>query len=310
MALKPTCRIYAIIARDGRSAVVFRRGPSKRVLLLRWWLTSDTIERGQWFKGSIYPRASDLSPDGELLVYNAEKYNYRLPEQRWTAISRPPYLTALKIWFGGGRYWGGGIFEDQTTIDLDLSEKERRQGRGRANDGRLKIAPTGPTAGEGPLLIEHRRRTRDGWQLTSSDQPITWEMTSAGNVWARPNLPLVYERLCPDRRGALRAPTLRREVRDNDEWPSLDPPDIYTLVDPDGRTLRVLDRYDWADWQLTGDLLFGGAGCLYRLPHKHVDVTTAHGLDGAKRIADLTDLTFEEVVAPPEALEWPGPASR
>lgn len=305
MAAKPTCRIYPIIARDGRSAVVFRRGPSKRVLLLRWWLTSDTVERGQWFKGMLYPRASDLSPDGELLVYNAEKYNYRLPEKRWTAISRPPYLTALKIWFGGGRYWGGGIFEDQTTIDLDQSEQNRRQGEGRADSGRLKIAPTSPTAEKGPLLIDHRRRTRDGWQLTSSDLPITWETTKAGYEWARPNLPLVYERLRPNRRGAPRGPRLRHVISAWDDWPSLDPPEVYTLVDAQDRVLRSLDGCSWADWQSTGDLLVSIGGCLYRLSHKHVDDKAAHGLDGAKLVADLTDLTFEEVVAPPEALRWP-----
>ncbi len=33
---QPQCRIYAILARDGRSAVVFRRGPSRRVLVMRW----------------------------------------------------------------------------------------------------------------------------------------------------------------------------------------------------------------------------------------------------------------------------------
>lgn len=306
MAAKPTCRIYAIIARDGRSAVVFRRGRSKRVLLLRWWLTSDTIEHGQWFKGMLYPRASDLSPDGELLVYNAEKFNYRLPEKRWTAISRPPYLTALKIWFGGGRYWGGGIFEDQTTIDLDLQEKDRRQGEGRADHGRLKIAPTGPTAGKGALLIDHRRRTRDGWQLTSSDQPVTWEKTKVGNTWARPALPLVYEMPCPDRQRAIRAPKLRHEIQSWDEWPSLNQPDVYTLVDPVGHTLRSLESCSWADWQPTGDLLFAIGGCLYRLPHKHVAANASHALDGAKLVADLSDLTFEEVVAPPEALQWPG----
>lgn len=306
MASKPTCRIYAILARDGRSAVVFRRGPSKRVLLLRWWLTSDTIEHGQWLKGMLYPRASDLSPDGELLVYNAEKYNYRLTENRWTAISRPPYLTALKIWFGGWRDAGGGIFEDPTTIDLDLPERERRQGEGHAGYGRLKIAPTSPNAGKGSLLIEHRRRTRDGWQLTSSDQPVTWQTTKIGYVWARPVLPLVYERLCPDRRGALRAPRLRHEITQWDDWPNLDPPDVYALVDAQGRTLRALDRCSWADWQSTGDLLFAIAGSLYRLPHRHVDAEASHCLDGTKLVADLSTLTFEEVVAPPEAMRWPG----
>ncbi len=72
---EPACRVYAILARDGRSAVVFRRGPSRQVLVLRWWLGDDRIEPGQWLKGRIYERRCDLSPDGDLLIYFAAKWN-------------------------------------------------------------------------------------------------------------------------------------------------------------------------------------------------------------------------------------------
>ncbi len=54
--------LYAILARDARTGVVFRRGPSRQVQLIRWDLRDDTFEHGQWFKGRIYERRCDLSP--------------------------------------------------------------------------------------------------------------------------------------------------------------------------------------------------------------------------------------------------------
>jgi hypothetical protein len=64
-------RIYALLARSAPRAVIFRRGPSKKVLLLGWNTATDEIEEGQWFRGRIYERRCDLSPDGKLLLYFA-----------------------------------------------------------------------------------------------------------------------------------------------------------------------------------------------------------------------------------------------
>jgi len=51
---------------------------------------------------------SDLSPDGQLFLYAARKAE--TPERRasdythkWTAISKPPYFTALALWPTGGK---------------------------------------------------------------------------------------------------------------------------------------------------------------------------------------------------------------
>jgi hypothetical protein len=65
MAKPPPARIYAIVAREADVAVVFRRGPSRQVRLLRWNLRTDEIEAGQWFKGRIYERRCDLAPMGK-----------------------------------------------------------------------------------------------------------------------------------------------------------------------------------------------------------------------------------------------------
>jgi hypothetical protein len=116
-AIEPACRLYAILARDGRSAVVFRRGPSKQVLVLRWWLEDDRLEPGQWFNGRIYERRADLSPDGDLLIYFAA--NWHAPYETWTGVSRPPYLTALALWPKGDAWGGGGVFDQPRVVGLN-----------------------------------------------------------------------------------------------------------------------------------------------------------------------------------------------
>ena len=115
-----SCTLYGILARDGRSVLVFRRGPSRAVLLLRWWLKSDTIEEGQWFRGRIYEDRCDLSPNGEYLVYFAAKHKGRFGT--WTAISHPPFLTALALWPVGHTWGGGGIFSGPHLVALAHGE--------------------------------------------------------------------------------------------------------------------------------------------------------------------------------------------
>ena len=71
-------RIHVIFAREAPKAVVFRRGPSDQVCTLGWDLETDTFTMGQWLKGRIYEYRSDLSPDGELMIYFAT--DFRRPD--------------------------------------------------------------------------------------------------------------------------------------------------------------------------------------------------------------------------------------
>src|SRR3954471_8954564 len=112
-----SARLYVLVARAHRRAVIFRRGPTRLVRLLSWNLANDTIEPGQWFKGRIYERRCDLSPDGELLAYFAA--THRPPYHSWTAISRPPWLTALTLWPKGDGWGGGGLFESPLWFKLN-----------------------------------------------------------------------------------------------------------------------------------------------------------------------------------------------
>lgn len=91
-----TARLYAIWARKAPIGVIFRRGPSKQVQMLKWDIENDELIPGQWFKGRVYERRCDLSPNGQYLIYFAA--NYKPPYGTWTAISHPPFFTALALW--------------------------------------------------------------------------------------------------------------------------------------------------------------------------------------------------------------------
>ena len=54
--LKPSTRIYAILARKAPTAIVFRRGPSKQLLTIGWNTDTHKFRMNQWFKGRIYER--------------------------------------------------------------------------------------------------------------------------------------------------------------------------------------------------------------------------------------------------------------
>lgn len=131
--------IYVLMARDAPRAVIFRRGPTRQVLLLSWNLETDEIEEGQWLKGRIYERRCHLSPDGKLLIYFAAKY--KLPLASWTAISKPPYLTALALWPKGDGWGGGGLFETRRRIALNHRPAEMYLADGFRMPKRHPLAP-------------------------------------------------------------------------------------------------------------------------------------------------------------------------
>ena len=159
-------RLYAIIARKTPVAVVFRRGPSKQVQLISWNTKEDSFEYGQWFKGRIYERRCDLSPAGDLLIYFAAKY--REPRYSWTAISRPPYLTALALWQKGDGWGGGGQFVSESRIDLNHRPEEMVLAAGFSIPTRFKVRSLGERPGLGEDdPVWSARLMRDGWTLTS-----------------------------------------------------------------------------------------------------------------------------------------------
>jgi len=178
------CRLYAVLARDAPLAVILRRGPSKWVQVILWNTDDDTFTYGQWFHGRIYERRCDVSPDGAFFVYFASKitgHTLRDPEytHAWTAISKPPYLTALALWPKGDSWDGGGLFRGRRTLMLN-HDPAHRIPHPAHRPHKLTIRPAGSVEDHWPrgedYPIHYERLERDGWHLESS------------GIWPRPSV--------------------------------------------------------------------------------------------------------------------------
>jgi hypothetical protein len=255
--------LFVIRARAARTAVVFRRGPSKQVALVRWHLDGDRFDVGQWLKGRIYERRCDLTPDGERLVYFAATWKGL---QSWTAVSRPPYLTALALWPKGDAWGGGGLFRDDRTLALNHGPKAPALLEG-SLPRKLRVEPFGGRGEDWPIY--GMRLERDGWTLV---QPGGTHRVGGEYEWEL-DPPLIYER-----RG------LRMIVRGignrNGPWYALD---HEVACGP------KLPSTSWADWDDNGDLLFARNGKLYR---------------NERELVDLGPLKLEARESPPWARRW------
>ena len=118
----PPCRLSLVFAAGVSIAVIIRRGPSNWFHVIKWNTATDTFELGQWLHGKIYAERCGLSPDGLLFVYFAAKRSHvRKTEgyrETYTAVSKPPYLTALAMWPEGSTWGGGGRFTKNLTLCL------------------------------------------------------------------------------------------------------------------------------------------------------------------------------------------------
>jgi hypothetical protein len=113
-------RLFVIPARDVPRAVVFRRGPSAWFHVMMWDLLTDRFEHGAWIKGRIHVERCDLSPDARLLLtfVHQESRGRTSYTSSWTALSRPPWLSALTLWPQGTTYGGGGRFTNNRAAIL------------------------------------------------------------------------------------------------------------------------------------------------------------------------------------------------
>jgi len=172
-------RLFGLLAREEPVGVIIRRGPTRWAQLIKWDTKKDTFEPGQWFNGRIYERRCDISPNGNLLIYFAQKLNAHTIRDKeytyaWTAISKPPYFTALALWPKGDCWNGGGLFKDDKTVLLNShdSHHPNHQPKG------LTILANQFAPGE-DAPIYHPKLEREGWKAihmseTDRRRPDVW----------------------------------------------------------------------------------------------------------------------------------------
>jgi hypothetical protein len=292
--------------------VLFRRGPSKWVRLIKWNVSDDTFEFGQWFHGRIYERRCDLSPDGRLLIYFVSKFSKStLADQpgiiesvkawvtgdttkvndhytyAWTAISKPPWLTALALWPKGDCYAGGGLFEDGSTVHLDhpswqSTPHPRHQPVG------LKVRAGAVPGGEDEPIYSSRL-LRDGWKLERKGRFV-----SAGPFRVIAERTKVNVRRSPCGMYELLMITKGYDFKACG-GPYL--PDFAVRSVSDGG-IRELGPATWADWDHRGRVVLARDGCLFQC--------ALYGDDGVEPhlIHDFNDDRPRPIESPPEASSW------
>jgi len=226
------CWMFVLLARQANVGVILRRGPTKWFHVTLWDTQKDAFEGGQWFRGRIYPERCDVSPNGKLFLYFAGKFRQRDVgrgyHRTWTAVSRPPYLTALALWPIGDTWGGGGVFLDDRTVLISTSAPSLG-------------ARNHPDHPPGPLRVleycglkkgDPRRDVAPCWQSN-------WQLCS--NAWRKTCGDLTLEREASFA-GAYESPYPSRRRS------------LYTLYRPDEEPVALFEAH-WADWDQQGRLV-------------------------------------------------------
>jgi hypothetical protein len=249
------CRLFFILARKAPIAVIFRRGPSGWVQLINWNTSSDEFVPGQWFHGRIYERRCDLSPNGSLLIYFCNKINARtLKDQEytkaWTAISHPPYLTALALWPKRDCWHGGGLFQDEHTVWLNHKPAVAKP-HPKHMPKKLKVISNPSAHGEDDPIFSMRLE-RDGWKLIQE-----WKVENRG-------YPKMFATIQPEiREKSLHGqPWALRLIR---SISALDYKEEFAVVEKAGNWAVPLEGAAWADWDRHGRLALARDGRIFVL---------------------------------------------
>ena len=109
-------RIYCIPATQAPVVAVLRRGPTDWCHVGRWDLAQGRYEPGAWLRGRIFPRRSDLSPDGRILCDFAHNPGATWEHgEAYVALSKLPWVTALHA-FGTDGTWTRGYHFTQDIV--------------------------------------------------------------------------------------------------------------------------------------------------------------------------------------------------
>jgi hypothetical protein len=168
-------RLHVLLAGESSRAVVLRKGPANAVCSILWDRSTDEFKLGQWMRGRIYERRSDLSPDGKYMIYFARGGRLNSPTKgSWTAISRAPYLKAITLHGKGDCWLGGGLFTrpGKYWLNEGCMHFLLEQSTELAEDD--KFQPRGGRGGE-CLSVYYPRLLRDGWTLVSKLSEVRFD---------------------------------------------------------------------------------------------------------------------------------------
>lgn len=230
MTRKAAPRIYCIPATQAPIVAVFRRGPSAWSSVGQWDLEQGRYEHGAWLAGRIFPRRSDLSPDGRYLCYFTHK-----PSARWehgeayVAVSRLPWLAALHA-FGTCGTWTRGY---HFTEDRD----------GKEPGAELPIPLHLRSIRPAQFATERRRGWEEAPDSPARDAADTWD--ERRNARMRKRQPGSSRLLCVESIGWAGGEWTQQAIDGLRV--------VYSLQDD--ADVKLLPQLQWADWDRDGRLL-------------------------------------------------------
>lgn len=167
---KSAARLHVLMARDSQTALVIRRGPSKKVCTIGWDRRDDTFHLGQWLNGRIYERRSDLSPNGKYFIYFAMNAHWDSESKgAWTAISHVPYLKAVALYPKGNCWHGGGLFLSNDSFWLNDARQHSVLFETKAIKPASDYFPDAPVRNHECLSVYYPRLIRDGWNYIGKE---------------------------------------------------------------------------------------------------------------------------------------------
>lgn len=315
VAEQPSARIHVILARKAPVGVIFRRGSSTWVHIVKWNTDTDTFEHGQWFHGQMYPRRSDLSPDGKLLVYFCAKWSKRRIEEAeqmldkkkagalthdfrlwlkrrpkaraeytyaWTAVSKPPYLTALGLWPKGDCWHGGGLFKSNRALWLNhkplvaIPHKDHLPTR-------LRVEANPDACGEDNPIYSMRLE-RDGWEKIQ-DWKYGWAGIGHG-----------FKTQQPEIRVKVSSKNPRIKLLMNRSISVFKYREAFSVLN--GEHAVEIRKAEWADWDHAGRLVLARGGRLFAC-----DVSAFPSVQETE-LVDLNPLKPEAFASPDWARRW------
>lgn len=269
----PHARLHVLLASAAPFGVIIRRGPANAVCTIGWNRETNEFTLGQWLRGRIYERRSDLSPDGRYLIYFA-RGGRRHVETRgsWTAVSRAPWLHAFNLYGKGDCWQGGGLFTSRDRFWLNGCHSVVREIPDVLIDPAYR--PQGGFGAECPSVY-YPRLLRDGWIIEAR---IKSAAVADITVFSKP---------------LLHGWVVRKYANADANHPPGSGPywDEHELENPNGRVILSKPAWDWAERDGSG-LVWTENGVLYRA------AIDSAGLTPATVLHDFNGMRFENRRAP------------